>query len=141
MANTKKKAAQESVVEAAVEAVAAPVEVASEPVKPKRTCKRKAAVAVDAEAPVAAEKPAKTAKPAPKRTATKKAAKPVEKVVVQIMGKDATPEDMVARAKADWEANGHSVADIQTLSVYLNAAEGMVYYVVNDDMNSGSFAF
>ncbi len=112
---------------------AAPVAEAPKAEKPaKRTCKRKTA-----EAPAApAEK-----KPAAKRTAAKKAATPTVNVVVQIMGKDATPEDMVARAKADWEAQGHSVDEIKTLAVYLNTAEGRVYYVVNDDFNSGSFAF
>lgn len=90
-----------------------------------------------------ADAPAAPAKeqPAAKRTAAKKVAAPTVNVVVQIMGKEATPEDMVARAKADWEAQGHSVDEIKNLSVYLNAAECRVYYVVNDDFNSGSFAF
>lgn len=81
-------------------------------------------------------------KPAAKRAAAKKTTTtPTVSVFVQIMGKEATPEDMVARAKTDWEAQGHSVDEIKSLAVYLNAAEGRVYYVVNDDFNSGSFAF
>lgn len=140
MATTKKKtaqAAETAVQEAAAVAVAAPAAEtakAAKAAKPaaKRTCKRKTAEAPAA--PAAAEKPA--AKRGPR-----KSAKTVEKVVVQIMGKDATPEDMVARAKADWEAQGHSISEIKSLAVYLNTAEGRVYYVVNDDLNSGSFEF
>lgn len=90
------------------------------------------------EAPVASV----AEKPAAKRTAAKKTtATPTVSVFVQVMGKEATPENMVARAKADWETQGHSIDEIKNLAVYLNAAEGRVYYVVNDDFNSGSFAF
>ena len=140
MANTKKKAVAETAVAPAVEAVTASVAAPEEAVKPaKRACKpRKTAAAA---APAAEEKAAKPAAKTTKRPAAKKTAKVVEKVVVQIMGKDATPEDMVARAKADWEANGHSVDEIKALSVYLNTAEGKVYYVVNDEVLSGSFDF
>ncbi len=144
MATAKKKpvtAVEAPVKEAAIQE-AAPVAAASAAVEaPKaektatRVCKSK----------TAAEAPAKAApaekKTAAKRTTTKKAAAPTVNVVVQIMGKDATPEDMVARAKADWEAQGRSVDEIKTLSVYLNTCEGRVYYVVNNDFNSGSFAF
>ena len=43
--------------------------------------------------------------------------------------------------KEDWSAKGNSLEDIKELSLYVNATEGMVYYVVNDDYLSGSFAF
>ncbi len=138
MATAKKKPATtvEETVKAAVEtapvAEATVVEAPKTEKTAKRSCKRKTV-----EAPAATVEK----KPAAKRTAAKKAAAPAVNVVVQIMGKDATPEDMVARAKADWEAQGHSVDEIKSLSVYLNTAEGRVYYVVNDDFNSGSFAF
>ncbi|MDD5946706.1 MAG: DUF6465 family protein [Oscillospiraceae bacterium] len=140
MANGKKKTvttveepakvtAAEEIVTDAANAVAE-VPVTEKPAKRTRKCCKTAEASA---APV-------EEKPAAKRTPAKKAA-PAVNVVVQIMGKEATPEDMVARAKADWEAQGHSVSEIQNLAVYLNAAEGKVYYVVNDNGNSGSFAF
>lgn len=124
-----KVTAVEEVAPVAVEAVVA----ASETEKPiKRTRKSKAD-----EVPTLVEE-----KPAAKRVAAKKtAAAPTVNVVIQIMGKEATPEEMVDRAKADWEAQGHSIEEIKNLAVYLNTAESRVYYVVNDDFNSGSFAF
>ncbi len=150
MATTKKKLAEVTEVAVQETAPAAAVEADMAEKPAKRAYKRKTA---EAPAAVAAEKPVKRTrkakdtqapasaeKPAAKRAGAK-SAKIVEKVYVQIMGKDATPEDMVARAKADWEAQGHSVSEIKTLSVYLNTAEGRVYYVVNDELNSGSFEF
>ncbi len=85
----------------------------------------------------AAAKKEETA-PTAKKTRCKTAA---TKVVIQLAGKDATSDDLVARAKADWVSKGNDATDITSLNVYLNAGEGMVYYVVNDDYLSGSFDF
>ena len=54
---------------------------------------------------------------------------------------DALKKMMVERAKSDWTAKGNSLDDVKDLALYINASEGMVYYVVNDDYLSGSFAF
>ena len=46
----------------------------------------------------------------------------------------------IERAKEDWVAKGNALDEVKALSLYINAVEGMVYYVVNDDYLSGSFA-
>ena len=98
----------------------------------KRTVKK----AADA----AAEKTAQVKKAA----ATKKAAKKSEiatKVVIELADNSASADTLVERAKEDWAAKGNALEDIKELALYVNATEGMVYYVVNDDYLSGSFAF
>ena len=134
MPRTKKTVSEEAVVKAVEEVAAAPAEEA-------------------APAPAKEEKPAKTRKPrtakkaadkapAEKKTAAKKSADKLSaKVVVELGDKSATPDELVERAKTDWANKGNAVADIKELAVYVNAAEGTVYYVVNDDYLSGSFDF
>lgn len=130
--NTKKtdtaaKAAEvvEAVETAAVEAVET-VEAAPAAEKPKKK----------AAAKKTAEKPA-----APKAARAKKAAAISTKVVVELMDKSADSATLVERAKEDWTAKGNALEDVKELALYINATEGMVYYVVNDDYLSGSFAF
>ena len=55
--------------------------------------------------------------------------------------KQATPEELAERAKADWTAKGNDLAAMKKIAVYFKADDGMVYYAVNEDENSGSFAF
>lgn len=116
-------------------------------------------------APVSEEKAAvekKTAKTAAKTTEKKPAAKTTKtaaakapkktaastrktavktKVVVELDSKSATSDVLIERAKEDWVKKGNALSDIKELAVYINASEGMVYYVVNDDYLSGSFVF
>lgn len=91
-----------------------------------------------------AEKKAAEKKPAEKKTAARKprAAKAAkeELVFIEINQRQATPADLVDRAKADWTANGNKASELKSIRVYVNTNEGMVYYVVNDS-SAGSFVF
>lgn len=110
------------------------------------------AEAVKTAAPVAAvkeETPAKKTRAARKTAEPKAEKKPAgrkpkaakeELVFIEINQRQAKPEELVARAKADWIANGNKEADLNGIRVYVNTNEGMVYYVVNDS-SAGSFEF
>ena len=69
----------------------------------------------------------------------KKAPQIETKVVIELPGVSESADSLVARAKADWTAKGNSLDDMKQLTLYINAVEGMVYYVVNDDYLSGNF--
>lgn len=99
----------------------------------------KAVEAAAAETAAPAEEKAEK-KTAAKTTRAKKAAIST-KVVVELMDKSADSATLIERAKEDWVAKGNSLEDVKDLALYINASEGMVYYVVNDDYLSGSFAF
>ena len=97
----------------------------------KRTVKKAADTAVQKTAAV-------------KKSAAEKKAKKAEiatKVVIELADNSASSDTLIERAKEDWAAKGNALADIKELALYVNASEGMVYYVVNDDYLSGSFAF
>ena len=90
---------------------------------------------VKAAAP-AAKAPAKKAaakKPAAKKAApAKKAADQIEaKVVIELPNVSESTDSLIDRAKADWTAKGNALNDMKQLTLYINAVEGMVYYVVN----------
>lgn len=91
------------------------------------------------EAAPAEEKTEKKA--AAKAPKAKKSADIATKVVIELMEKSADSSTLIERAKADWVAKGNTLEDVKDLALYINASEGMVYYVVNDDYLSGSFAF
>ncbi len=118
------KAAAETAVEKA-EIVVEKAKSAAKKVAKPRTAKK--AAAADAEKPARA-----------KRTA--KADKIETKVVIELGDKSASADSLIARAQEDWTAKGNSLDEVKELALYINAAEGMVYYVVNDDYLSGSFA-
>lgn len=111
--------------------------------------KKKAAteeiVAVEAAAAATTAAPAEEKaekKPAAAKTSRAKKASTIStKVVVELMEKSADSTTLIERAKEDWTAKGNSLEDVKDLALYINASEGMVYYVVNDDYLSGSFAF
>ena len=151
MPKTTKPAAEEAAAQI-VEAVAAAEPAAEAPAeKPAEKPARKPRAKKAAEKKPAEKKPA--AKKAPAKKAEKKAeapkaapargrkAKIATKVVVELADRNATPDELVERAKTDWANKGNSVDDIKELAIYVNAAEGTVYYVVNDDYLSGSFDF
>ena len=90
-------------------------------------------------APEEVVKTAAKAKTAAKTTATKakktvkKAVEAVEpkqepKVFYQALGNEI---DLVAAAKADYEAKGHKVSEIKALEIYVKPEDGCVYYAVN----------
>ncbi len=133
--------------EEAVEKVKAAAETAKETVMAAaETAVEKAEVVVE-KAKTAAKKVAKprtkkaeTAAPAEKAPRAKKAEKIETKVVIELGDKSASSDSLIDRAKEDWTAKGNSLDEVKELALYINAAEGMVYYVVNDDYLSGSFA-
>ncbi len=139
---TKSKKAEEAVekakavtAEAAVKVKAVADEAAKKGEAAVKATKRTVKKAAD----TAAEKTA-----AIKKSAAEKKAKKAEistKVVIELAENSASSDTLIARAKEDWAAKGNALADIKELALYVNATEGMVYYVVNDDYLSGSFAF
>lgn len=133
MPRTKKTV--EEAVKTVEAAVAAPAAEEKPVVKKARAAKKAVEKAVDkAAAKVAEKKKAAAEKPA-------RAKKAAAKVVFELDEKTATPDELIERAKADWTAKGNALDAVKSLSVYVNAGEGKVYYVVNDDYLSGSFDF
>lgn len=136
MAKVKKTdSASEAVVKAAETAAAATEEKKPAEKKPavKKTASKKPAAKKPAVKKTAAEKKASAQKRTPRKAAAA--------VYVQLAGRQATPDELCERAKADWTAKGNDLASMKKIGVYFNADDGMVYYAVNDDENSGSFTF
>ena len=80
-----------------------------------------------------AAKPVKAARPA------KKAEEKTELVMIQFGGQEWDSAALVAKAKADYEAQGHRASGIKSFSLYVKPEEGKAYYVVNDT-DTGSVA-
>ena len=137
MPKTKKAAPAEEAVVKTETVVAAPVTEEKAPAAKKPAAKKAAAKKPAAKKPAA--KKAAAEKKTPAKTRAPKAA--VAAVFVQSAGKQATPDELCERAKADWAAKGNDLASMKKIGVYFNADDGMVYYAVNEDENSGSFAF
>ena len=130
MARDKKEAAAEAVekVKAVAEDAKATVKAAAESVADKaKTVKSNRAAKKSTEKTV-------------KATRAKKAADIQTKVVIELPTVSESADTLVERAKSDWTAKGNSLDDMKQLTLYINAVEGMVYYVVNDDYLSGNFA-
>ena len=138
MPNTKKEDAEGVVkkVKAVAEDTKATVKAVAETVTEKAEATVEKAKSA---AKKATSKPRQAA--ANKAAAAKKDADKIEtKVVIELPNVSESTDSLIARAKADWTAKGNSLSEMKQLSLYLNAAEGMVYYVVNDDYLSGNFA-
>ena len=138
MPNTKKEVAEEAVkkVKAVAEDAKATVKAAAETVTEKAGAtveKAKTAAKKAAAKPRAAKKAVSDKKPAQKD-------KPDYKVVIELPNVSESTDSLIERAKADWTAKGNALSDMKQLTLYINAVEGMVYYVVNDDYLSGNFA-
>ena len=132
MPRTKKEAA-----EAAVEKVKAVAEDAKSAVKNAAEIVTEKVEETAEKAKAAVEKPAR----AVKKAAAKVKKEEIEtKVVIERPNVSESADSLIERAKADWTAKGNALADMKQLTLYINAAEGMVYYVVNDDYLSGNFA-
>ena len=130
MARDKKEAAAEAVekVKAVAEDAKATVKAAAESVADKaKTVKSNRAAK-------------KTTEKTVKASRAKKAADIQTKVVIELPTVSESADTLVERAKSDWTAKGNSLDDMKQLTLYINAVEGMVYYVVNDDYLSGNFA-
>ena len=116
--------------------------VTAAPAAEKKTAAKKPSVKKPAAKKVVEKKTAVKKTVAEKKTPTKKTSlKAAVAVFVQSAGKQASPDELVARAKADWTDKGNDLASMKKIAVYFNADEGMVYYAVNEDENSGSYAF
>ena len=139
MPNTKKEVAEK--VKAVAEDAKATVKAAAETVTEKAEATVEKVKTVAKKAAPAKKTAAKKAA-APKKTASaKKAANDLEtKVVIELPNVSESTDSLIERAKADWTAKGNALSDMKQLTLYINAVEGMVYYVVNDDYLSGNFA-
>ncbi len=106
--------------------------------------KKETAVAPKAEEKKTATKPA-AKKPAAKKATTRKTTEkkakraskkaPVEKVqevFFEYNGQQILSQDIVNRIEETWKAEGHRIASIKTLRVYINPDEQRAYYVIND---------
>ena len=128
-----------AVAEDAKEAVKAAAETVAEKAEPvvekvKTAAKTRRATKKATEKKSADEKAAKPAR-------TKKASAEVEtKVIIELPNVAESADSLVTRAKQDWLSKGNAPEDMKQLTLYINAAEAMVYYVVNDDYLSGNFA-
>lgn len=136
--DTAKEIAVEAIekVQAAAEDVKATVKAAAE------TAAEKTETVVEKAKKAAVTKTtaAKTRRTAAKKTAEKTDAAIETKVVIELPNVSESADALVERAKADWTAKGNALEDVKQLTLYINAAESMVYYVVNDEYSSGSFA-
>ncbi|MBR3046464.1 MAG: hypothetical protein IKI45_18525 [Oscillospiraceae bacterium] len=134
MPNTKKEVAEK--VKAVAEDAKATVKAAAE------TVTEKAEATVEKAKTAAKKAAAKPRRAAAKKAApAKKAADQIEaKVVIELPNVSESTDSLIDRAKADWTAKGNALNDMKQLTLYINAVEGMVYYVVNDDYLSGNFA-
>lgn len=80
-----------------------------------------------------------TTTPTSKKTSTKK--KTVTEVVVQFDGKEFKSADLITRVKEIWTKEmGRKVNEAADMTVYVNANEGVAYYVINGGDVTGSFA-
>lgn len=84
--------------------------------------------AVEIKKPVA-KKPAAKKTAAKKEVAKKEDMKP--EVYIQFYGHEAKVEDVIERAKKQYESEGHKVSGIKELQLYMKPEEGAVYYVIN----------
>lgn len=62
----------------------------------------------------------------------KAVAEKTESVFVELDGNKFETDDIVARVRAAWVAEGHRAGNIKKLSVYINMNESRAYYVIND---------
>lgn len=64
------------------------------------------------------------------------AGKEEEKIVLQFSGREISTNEIKDQIKAVWVEQGHRVASIKKLEVYIKPEEYAVYYVINEK-NSG----
>ncbi len=70
-----------------------------------------------------------------KKTAKKAAEKvtPVQETFVEFDGQQVLVEEIVAKVKEAYVAEGHRVTSIKSLRTYINQYERKAYYVINDN--------
>ncbi len=99
-------------------------------------------VKAEAPAPKAEEKPKKApakksdaAKKSTRSTANKKAdakTEKVEEIYIQFLGQEISTNDILERVKQAYKEEGHRVALIKSMKLYIKPEDGMAYYVIND---------
>lgn len=70
---------------------------------------------------------------AEKPAAKKAVAKKVQETYCEINGEQILMEDLVAKVKEAYVAEGHTAASIKSVKTYINLAERKAYYVINDN--------
>ncbi len=100
------------------------VEVKTEEVAEKKVTKKRTTKKAEESTEKVAEK-----KPAAKRS-TKKAVKTT--FVVQASGKEFSTDELIAKVKEAWFAEGNKEADLKEIAVYVKPEEAAVYYVINN---------
>ena len=68
-------------------------------------------------------------KPESKRQYTKKALK--TKIVVQYLGNEITPDNLIERVKQEFIAEGGEESEIKNLELYIKPEDNTAYYVIN----------
>ena len=97
------------------------------------TSKKSTALATTNAAPKAEAKPA-AKRPSAKRGASKTAdAGRKEAHIFEIDGTQVSTEDVVARIKDAYKAEGHQIGRIKKIDVYYNFGGRRAYYVINDN--------
>lgn len=115
-----------------------PVKVVEE-AKPVEKPVEKPAVAEEVKPVEAKKKPGRPvgSKSKPKTTEVKKPVKKAEKEVIEevyfeYMGEQFLSNDLVDRIKEEWKNEGHRIASIKSLRVYVSPEDRKAYYVIND---------
>ncbi|MGE5631969.1 MAG: DUF6465 family protein [Caulobacteraceae bacterium] len=54
---------------------------------------------------------------------------------VQYHGKEVLTADLEKKVKEVWRQNGHTVKEIDTISLYVKVEDNACYYVVNDTLS------
>ena len=66
------------------------------------------------------------------RPARAKKAEPIEETFFEFEGSQIMAEDIVAKVKEAYKAEGHRISSIKSLRTYVNPYERRAYYVIND---------
>ncbi|MCD7824357.1 MAG: DUF6465 family protein [Clostridiaceae bacterium] len=79
-----------------------------------------------------AEEEKQTAKRGPKKGSKRAVVEKIEEVFVEYEGQQYLTNAIVDRIKEQYKADGHRIAAIKTLRVYVNMHDHKAYYVIND---------
>lgn len=124
--------------EVTTEAAETPVEETAVETKTEEPAAKKAETKTTRTRTTAAKKDEKetktTAKKDEKETKTKSTAKAptVEKVVLQMSGRDLAMSNLIDRVKSAYVAEGHKADAIKNIEVYIKIEENMAYYVIDE---------
>lgn len=135
-ASTKSATAETKTTEAKV-AKTTPAEVAKAAVTARKEAEKKEAAPMVKEEKKVVKKTTTAKKSAGKR-AKKAPVEKVREVFFEYGEKQVLTQDIVNKIEEAWKAEGHRVATIKTLRVYVKAEDDRAYYVINDN-DEGKF--